>query len=175
MNDRKGEVDLIFENGKSPDRISHLKSRETYFAIYQSLEKIKVKSRFNNYIIIYSWDFQTSPFLKSFSSIQKKLFFSFLKFFFNPKAKCRQTPSFLHSRNFFFFNSNISFSNSQKFFLPEDILFSHFQKYFLRFKRCTKILSFSYSHYFHYFIFNLKKKIFFSFSNNFFNPKTKYI
>lgn len=83
-----------------------------------------------------------------------------------------QTDSFLSSfSKFFFFNSNISSSHSQKFFLP---LFSHFQKYFLRFKRCTKILSFSYSHYFHYFIFNLKKKIFFSFSNNFFNPKTKY-
>lgn len=151
MNDRKGEVDLIFENGKSPNRISHLKSCETYFAIYQSLEKIKVKSRFNNYIIIYSWDFQTSPFLKSFSSIQKKSFFSFLKFFFNPKAKCRQIPSFPHSRNFFFSIQTFLLLILKNFFFQK-IYFFHFQNYFLRSKRCTKILSFFYSHYFHYFI-----------------------
>lgn len=119
--------------------------------LYISLEKIKVKSRFNNYIIIYSWDFQTSPFLKSFSSIQKKSFFSFLKFFFNPKAKCRQIPSFPHSRNFFFSIQTFLLLILKNFFFQK-IYFFHFQNYFLRSKRCTKILSFFYSHYFHYFI-----------------------
>lgn len=123
-------------------------------------------------IVIYLRDVHIS-FLKSFFSIQKKSFFSFLKFFFNPKAKCRQIPSFPHSRNFFFSIQTFLLLILKNFFFQK-IYFFHFQKYFLRSKRCTKILSFSYSHYFHYFIFNLKKKIFFSFSNNFFNPKTKY-
>lgn len=142
MNDRKGEVDLIFENGKSPDRISHLKSRETYFAIYQSLEKIKVKSRFNNYIIIYSWDFQTSPFLKSFSSIQKKLFFSFLKFFFNPKAKCRQTPSFPHSRNFFFSIQTFLLLILKNFFFQKIYFFLIFKNIFFDSKDAQRFFPF---------------------------------
>lgn len=139
MNDRKGEVDLIFENGKSPDRISHLKSRETYFAIYQSLERIKTKSRFNSYILARCSDIS---FLKSFSSIQKKSFFSFLKFFFNPKAKCRQTPSFPHSRNFFFSIQTFLFLILKNFFFQKIYFFLIFKNIFFDSKDAQRFFPF---------------------------------
>lgn len=89
--------------------------------IYQSLERIKTKLITIQYLYILARCLDIILSQKFLFNIQKKSLFSFSKFF--SKARCTQTPSFPHSRNFFFQFKHFFFSFLKIFFDPKEDFF----------------------------------------------------